>query len=89
MGNTLKTIQQLIPTLPLKDYHLARKFLENRDFQSLLEIVDSDIYKAEKSRPDNDEEPNDYIISLTELREQLLTYMSYLDIPDNSNDYDY
>lgn len=36
-----------------------------------------------------DDIPDDYTTALTELRGELLTYMSYLDIPDNSDEYDY
>ena len=90
MGNPLKRVEELIPNLPGKDAQLAKKYLESRDFQSVLEIVESDLYKAEKARLGRLEEvPDDYVSSLTELRGELLTYMSYLDVPDNSDDYDY
>lgn len=90
MKSPLKRVEELIPTLPGKDAQLAKKYLESRDFQSVLDIVESDIYKAEKARYGKLEEvPDDYMSSLTELRGELLTYMSYLDVPDNSDDYDY
>lgn len=90
MKSPLKRIEELIPALPGKDAQLAKKYLENRDFQSILDIVESDIYKAEKARYGRLEEASDdYISSLTELRGELLTYMSYLDVPDDLDDYDY
>lgn len=87
MQGLLKKIHELISILPEKDSKLAIKYLDKRDFQSVLEIVESDLYKAEKDK--SEVNPDDYIIGLTELRSELLTYMSYLDIPDNSDDYDY
>lgn len=90
MKNPLKRVEQLIPTLPERDIELAKKYLENRDFECLLEIVESDLYLAEKNRLTKIEEFLDKrIANLTELREELMTYMSYLEIPDNSNDYNY
>lgn len=90
MKSPLKRIKKLVPILPEKDAKLVEKYLEKRDFQSVLEIVESDIYKAEKTRYGKLEEvPDDYITSLTELKGELLTYMSYLEIPDNSDDYNY
>lgn len=66
-----------------------RKYLEKRDFQSILEIVESDIYKAEKASYGRLEDvPDDYIEALIEMRGELMTYMSYLDIPDNSDNYE-
>lgn len=87
MQGLLKKIHELISILPEKDSRLAIKYLDKRDFQSVLEIVESDLYKAEKDK--SEVNPDDYIIGLTELRSELLTYMSYLDIPNNSDDYDY
>lgn len=56
----------------------------------MLEIVESDLYKAEKAKCGRLEViPDDYIAALTEMRGELLTYMSYLEVPDNSDDYDY
>lgn len=90
MQSPLKRIEELIPSLPAKDAEIAKKYLKNRNFESILEIVESDIYKAEKARTVRLEEvPDDYVTALTELRGELLTYMSYLDVPDNSDDYDY
>lgn len=65
-----------------------RKYLEKRDFQSALEIVESDIYKAEKARYGRLEDvPDGYMEALIEMRGELMTYMSYLDIPDDYEDY--
>lgn len=90
MKNPLKRVEQLIPILPGRDAELAKKYLKDRNFECLLEIVESDLYLAEKARSSKFEEtPDEHIATLTELKGELLTYMSYLEVPDNSNDYDY
>ena len=69
---------------------IAQKYLKTRNFESILEIVESDLYKAEKNKTAKLEEvPDDYVAALTELRGELLTYMSYLKVSDNSDDCDY
>jgi hypothetical protein len=91
--NPLKIIEELIPELPGKDAELSKKFLKERNFEYLLEIVESDIYKASKAnrlkQPECENIFDNHIAVLMKLREELLTYMSYLDVPDNSDDYDY
>lgn len=91
MKKPLQRIHDLIPSLPKKDAKLAEDYLSKRDFQSILEIVESDIYKAKRAKYRGgieEEIPDDYIVALTELRAELLNYMSYLFIPEDS-DYDY
>jgi hypothetical protein len=89
----LQTIEELIPELPGKDAELSKKYLKERNFEYILEIVESDIYKASKANKAKQSECestlDNHIAVLMELREELLTYMSYLDVPDNSDDYDY
>ena len=90
MRNPLNRVKELVPTLPEKDAKLVKKYLEERNFKSALEIVESDLYKAERAKYDRLEAvSDDYIASLTEMRGELMTYMSYLEVPDNSDDYDY
>lgn len=86
MKNPLKRVGELIPVLPEKDAKLCANYLSQRNFEAILEIVESDIYKARKKK--SDELPDDYISSLIELKGELVTYMSYLDVPGNSDDYD-
>lgn len=87
MNNPLKRIKELIPVLPEKDAKLCMDYLSKRNFEYILEIVESDIYKAR--RENTEDLPDDYLSSLGELRCELQTYMSYLDVPGNSDDYDY
>lgn len=90
MKSPLERIKELIPVLPEKDAILADKFLSKRDFQSILELTESDIYKAKKKKHDeSDEIPDDYITNLGLLKAELANYMSYLDISDDSDYYDY
>ena len=80
MKSSLNRIKSLVKVLPGKDSSLALKFLDDRNFQALLEIVESDLYKAEKNDSNRQNNvANEYIMSLTELRGELLDYMSYLD----------
>ena len=87
MKNPLKRVEELIKLLPGKDVKLCTDYLSNRNFECILEIVESDIYKAK--RKNSDELPDDYLSTLIELKGELVTYMSYLDVSDYSNDYDY
>lgn len=45
----LQYIKDNIKYLPLKDAELAKKFLNNRDFALLQELVDSALYKITKN----------------------------------------
>lgn len=83
MRNPLERIQELIPILPEKDIKIVNKYLNKRDFQSIIEIVESDIYKAERSNNVN----SNYYLQLIELRDCLSTYLACTDI--YYNDYDY
>ena len=90
MKSSLNRIKGLIKVLPGKDLSLATEFLDNRNFQGILELVESDIYKAEKKDSNRQNNIlNDYIIALTELKSELLTYMSYLDISEYDDNYNF
>ena len=52
MENPLKKIEELALILPGKDAKLVKDFIDKRDFQSVLEIVESDIYKAGQRQRD-------------------------------------
>lgn len=80
MKSHLERIRELLPVLPEKDARLSLKFLMCRNFQGILELVDSDIYKASK----NEDTTDDTLSSLMTFRNELTDYMSYLDIPDDS-----
>ena len=50
MSSPVERMKKLLPCLPKKDITLAEKFINERDFESLREIVSSDIYKIAKKR---------------------------------------
>lgn len=86
MKSPLERMRRLIPILPGKDAKLCEDYLNQRNFETVLEIVKSDIYKARKKK--SDELPDDYISTLIELEGELVSYMSILEVPDNSDEYD-
>ncbi len=81
----LHQIRMLLPALPEKDFKICSKYLENRRFQDILEIVESDIYKLRKTFGDTEE---DYfkqeaaVENLENLRYALIEYISYIYIDD-------
>lgn len=87
MKNPLKRVKELIPVLPDKDAKICTDYLNKRNFEAVLEIVKSDIYKAGKESPY--ELQDDYISLLTELESELVNYISMLEVPGNSDDYNY
>lgn len=57
MNTPIERIKVLIDSLPKKDIPLGYKFLSERNFESLKELVDSAIYKIEKNlKTDNPKE---------------------------------
>jgi hypothetical protein len=82
----------MIKVFPDKDIKLAKKLLEKRDFESLLELLDSDIYLVRKHQSKENDElySNVNLDDLIELREKITEYMSFLISPDEEyNDYSY
>lgn len=92
MNQPLYNIRELIKELPEKDAILAAKFLEDRNFQGIMELVESDIYKERvRILPDClsiQQESENRIAKWLELKSNLDEYMSYLEVPDNSDDID-
>lgn len=84
MGN-LKRMKTLLNVLPEKDRTICLEYLKQRDFEAILEIVKSDIYKTRKNYIDDI--PDTYESELIKLECELISYMSVLDISDDYNDY--
>ncbi len=83
--SALIKIKQLIPSLPEKDIDIGFRFLENRDFDSLSELVNSAIYKVRKSnKSDNPKEyyKNISIPELNKLKSEVDMYIMALDLPE-------
>lgn len=91
MEQPLNKIRRLSKSLPTKDSELAVKFIEGREFDKLLEIVESDIYLVQQNElleQPKEKFANINIEELIELKVVLEEYMSFLEISDNSEDDD-
>lgn len=91
MNQPLYIIRKLIKELPGKDSTICEKYLQERNFECIREIVESDIYKARQKMiiqdlPEDSVGIDSHIENLLELKSALDEYMSYLEIPDNSDD---
>lgn len=60
-------IKSLISILPEQDVNLALKFVDTRQFESLKELVDSDVIKLEKQALQYDVDTNEYFVALSTL----------------------
>ncbi len=89
MNPSVKKIQALVPSLPQKDAVIADKLLSERKFESLLELIDSDIYLVRKDQlkeTPKEEYVNISLEKLLQLRSELSEYMSYLVLPEDDLD---
>ncbi len=82
----LRQIQMLITNLPPRDIPLGRKFVEERNFESLKELVDSAI-QIDKNRKANCKESlvKDFT-GLVTLKVKVDKYCSLLEIPEQEDD---
>ena len=82
----LKQIQQLLQSLPPRDIPLGRKFVEERNFESLKELVDSAI-QIDKNREASGKESlvKDFT-GLVTLKVKVDKYCSFLEIPEQEDD---
>ena len=89
MNQLYQRIQQNLQCLPSKDVELCNQFLRNRQFENLLEIVEScliikkrdnykDVHKDKWLNVDRGQ--------LEQLTLDVREYTSYLDLSDISND---
>lgn len=76
----LERIQSLIYALPEKDRKLANTFIEKRQFESLYELVSSDIYKARKKAKDSNVEEIEVssIADMSILKSEIINYIDRL-----------
>lgn len=89
MNPSIQKIQALVPNLPKKDVKIAQKLLAERQFESLMEIIDSDIYLVRRDQlkeTPKEEYVNISLESLLQLRSELSEYMSYLVLPEDDLD---
>lgn len=78
----ISQLRKLIWCLPKGDSELANNFLNVRDFESLLDLVSSAIYKVKKYRGSDKYSEVD-LKSMYILKSELILYMDQLSIPDN------
>ena len=86
MSEPVKRMKALMCSLPERDIPLGHKFLKERDFDSLKELVDSAIYKVKKSlKSDNPKE--EYLKvnleDLSRLKSEVDMYIVQWEIPED------
>lgn len=75
----LNSIRKLIPKLPEKDISIANRYIEDRDFESLQDLVDSAIIRIKKDkRKDNPKYSHIDLASLDRLSVLISDYASKL-----------
>ena len=89
MEQPLNKIRRLSKSLPEGDIKFAEKYIASREFDKLLEIVESDIYLVQKNElleHPKEKFANIDLEELYDLKEAIDEYMSFLEVPDNSDD---
>ena len=86
MGEPVKRMKALMCSLPERDIPLGHKFLNERSFDSLKELVDSAIYKVKRSlKSDNPKE--EYLKvnleDLSRLKSEVDMYIVQWEIPED------
>lgn len=85
MSKTLKNIKKFINYLPSKDVQIGFKFLEQRDFDKLKELVDSALIRIKRNlRTDNPKQEylNMDLDSLNILKAEVDVYVFQLNLPE-------
>ena len=86
MSEPVKRMKALMCSLPERDIPLGHKFLKERDFDSLKELVDSAIYKVKKNlKSDNPKEEYRKVNleDLNMLKSEVDMYIIQLEIPED------
>lgn len=87
MSNPIEKMGALMSSLPEKDVPLGHKFLKERDFEALRDLVDSAVYKVKKNM--NSECPEDRYLnvdfkSLMGLKAEVDAYAMCLELIEES-----
>lgn len=85
MSKPIERIESLMTSLPEKDVPLGFKFLKERNFDSLKELIDSAIYKINKNL--NSTSPREEYLkidreNLSTLKSEVDTYMIQIGVPE-------
>ena len=92
MEQPLNKIRRLSKSLPEGDIKFAEKYIASREFDKLLEIVESDIYMVQQNKLVEHPKEKFANINLEELlglKSAVDEYMSFLEIPDSSDNDDW
>ena len=92
MEQLLDKIKRLSKSQPEGDIKFAEKYIKSREFDKLLEIVESDIYMVQQNKSlehPKEKFANINLEELLRLRVAVDEYMSFLEIPDNSDNNDW
>lgn len=92
MEQPLYRIKKLSNKLPKDDIKFAEKYIADREFEKLLEIVESDIYLVQQNElleTPKEKYTGIDLKELLELKSVIEEYLSFLEVPDNSEDDDW
>lgn len=86
MSEPVVRMKSLMNSLPERDTPLGHKFLNERDFESLKELIDSAIYKVEKSL--GSENPKEEYLKtdiekLIQLKSEVDIYILQIGMPED------
>ena len=86
MSEPVERMKALMDSLPERDIPLGHKFLNERDFDSLKELVDSAIYKVKKSLKSGNPKEEYMKVNLEDLnmlKSEVDMYIIQLKIPED------
>lgn len=82
MGTPVERIRMLLDNIPAKDIPYATKFLDERDFESLRDLVKSDIQILKKKK---EEALAEQIDLLRELKAEIDTYLLMIGLEEDGD----
>ena len=74
----IERMQRLVPSLPLRDRDFAEKFITERRFQDLYDLIKSDIVKFDRLSEEERLKKTD--VNIDGMNDFLAEVISYLDI---------
>lgn len=86
MSTPVQRIKQLLSCVPEKDIPYANKFIEERDFEALRDLIKSDIRILLKKK---DESLEEQIDNLRLLKTEIDAYLLLLGLEDNEVETDF
>lgn len=76
--NDLEFIKNNIKHLPIKDQKFANKFIENKEFQNLQDLVDSALYKINKNLKSDNPKEEYKILNIDAIEELTVKIDNYI-----------